>query len=59
MNKSDPLIPAEEAAYICSVCSRRFYVLGDWERDEIDNHMYFYPFNDKDKECCGVEADLK
>ena len=56
---NDPLAPADEATYICYICKEEFDVLGTWERDEIDNHMYFYPFNKKDTECCGVEADLR
>jgi hypothetical protein len=59
MNRSDPLIPADEASYLCTACGNRFDVLGTWEMDEIDGHMYFYAFKDEDKMCCGVEADLR
>lgn len=59
MSQNDPFAPADEASYLCTICGERFDVLGTWERDEIDMKMYFYPFNKKDTECCGVEADLR
>ena len=59
LKTNDPLAPADEASYLCHECGSRLDVLGTWEYDEIDGHMYFYPFKDEDKFCCGVEADLR